>query len=288
VSGGALVVGAGGALGEAIVRELASNGWQVTASMRALNAPPRTRLAALGVELVRCDVLTDELWPSLATGRDVIIFASRLEISLAALKRLAQAPQRVVAFSSNNVALDPGAETYRAIQAAEIELRALAPTCAVIRPTLIYGDPRLVTVTRLMRWARGLCMPLPGHGRALMQPVFHEDLARIAAGLAAAEAPSGVFAAGGPDVLSMRALYEAVRHAANGNALIAPIPAALLKMLAPLSGGVFSVEQAARADQDRIAVAQDALPAALEPRTPLSEGLAHLRQLMASEAQSGG
>lgn len=287
VSGNALVVGAGGALGEAIACQLARGGWQITASMRQSYAGPRASLAALGVELAQCDVLTDPHWPALAAGRDAVIFASRLEVSLAALKRLTQAPQRVVVFSSNNVAIAPRAATYRAIQRAEIAVRTLASNHAIIRPTLIYGDPRLVTLTRLMRWARGVCMLLPGHGRALMQPVFHQDLARIAAGLAEPGAPGGMFAAGGPDVLSMRALYETVRVAAEGSAPIVPIPAALLKLLAPLSGGILSAEQAARADQDRIAIAQDVLPSALAPRTRLVEGLAHLRRLMDAEARPG-
>jgi len=288
VSRSALVVGAGGALGEAVARELARNGWRVTASMRQAYAGPSARLAALGVELARCDVCVDPHWLTLAAGRDAIIFTSRIEISLAALERLAQAPSRVVVFSSNNVAIDQRAATYRAIESAEVAVQARAASYAILRPTLIYGDPRLVTVARLMRWARGVCMPLPGHGRARMQPVFYEDLARVAAGLAEAGAPSGVFAAGGPEVLSMRALYEAVRGAANGAAPIVAIPAVALKICAPLSGGLFSPEQAARADQDRVAIAQDALPIALAPRTSLAEGLAHLRRLMDAEAQSGG
>lgn len=275
-----LVVGAGGAVGEAVAHALATRGWAVTASMRRDYKGIGARLKARGVACVQCDVTTNMEWPALAAAQDTIVFAAHLDITLAALKRLARPPTRVVAFSSNNVAADPNAGTYRALASAEQALRALTPHHAVIRPTLIYGDPRLPTIARLMRWARGPLMPLPGSGRARVQPVFHEDLAKLATGLATPGAPSGTFAAGGPDIITMRAFYQAVRVAAGGSALIAPIPAPLLKFAAPFAGGVFSREQAARADHDRIAIAQDPIPSELTPRTSLANGLTHLRQLM--------
>lgn len=283
----ALVVGAGGAVGEAIAHALAARGWAVTASMRRDYKGPSARLKSRGVVGVQCDVTASMEWPTLAAAHDTIVFAAHLDITFVALKRLAQLPTRVVAFSSNNVAADPDSATYRALASAEQALRALTPHHAIIRPTLIYGDSRLPTIARLMRWARGPLMPLPGSGQARVQPVFHEDLATLAAGLAAPGARSGIFAAGGPDIVTMRALYQAVRVAAGGSALIASIPAPLLNLAAPFTRGLFSSEQAARADHDRIAIAQDPIPPELTPRTPLADGLARLRQLRDAATPAG-
>jgi NADH dehydrogenase len=166
--------------------------------------------------------------------------------------------------------------------AAEQRLRAHFPQAAIVRPTLIYGDPRLPTLTRLMRMARrSPLLPLPGSGRARVQPVFHADLGDLAAGLARPDAPSGVFAAGGPDIVTMRELYAAVAAAADAKPLIAPLPRLALSFAAALD--LLSDEQAARAEYDRVAIVQDALPAGLAPRTGLREGLARLFSALAAE-----
>src|SRR5690606_39772229 len=109
--------------------------------------------------------------------------------------------------SSNNVAVHPEAATYRLLGAAEAALRARHGDVAIIRPTLIYGEPRLQTVAQLMRRARAWpLLPLPGSGRALTQPVFYGDLGRAAAVLAE-QGEGGGFAGGGPDLVSLRELW---------------------------------------------------------------------------------
>jgi uncharacterized protein YbjT (DUF2867 family) len=278
----ALVIGAGGPVGEAAAAALVRSGWRVTASMRQRRADAEARLAALGAAVAFHDLPRDAGWASLAEDCDALVFATHLKVTAAALAGATSPRARVVAFSSNNVAADADAPSYRALAAAEAALRARLPGAAIVRPTLIYGDPRLPTLTQLMRMAqRSPIMPLPGSGRALVQPVFHEDLGALAAGLAEAQAPSGVFAAGGPDVVSMRELYAMIALAVDAHPLVAPIPRLALSLAAML--GMISPEQAARADKDRVAVAVDPLPPELAPRTRLREGLArHFSALQAA------
>lgn len=283
----ALVIGAGGPVGEAAAATLARDGWRVTVSLRRQRADAEARLAALGAAVVFHDLPGDTDWAAHAEGCDAVVFATHLEIAAAALAGAAFSCGRLVVFSSNNVAADAEAPSYRALAAAEAAVRARFADAAIVRPTLIYGDPRLPTLTRLMRLARAWpVMPLPGSGRALAQPVFHEDLGELAAGLAAAEAPGGVFAAGGPDIVTTRDLYAAVADAAGAHPLIVPIPRFALAPAVAL--GLISSEQAARADKDRIAIAQDPLLPHLAPRTRLREGLVRHVSALRDAAPDGG
>lgn len=274
----ALVVGAGGAVGEAAIVALAAQGWRVVASMRTRRDDVAARLARQGASLAFHDLRRDRDWTYAADACDALVFATHLEIAVRALEGARIGAPRIVALSSNNVAIHPEAETYRKLAAAEQKLRARFPTAAIIRPTLIYGDPRLPTLTKLVRMARtSAFLPLPGAGRARVQPVFHEDLGRLAAGLAETNEP-GVYAAGGAEIVTMRELYDAVIGAAGGRARVLAVPRTLLRIGAPLLGALklYSVEQAARADHDRLAAQQTPLPPHLAPRVGLREGLARL------------
>ncbi|MBC7768859.1 MAG: NmrA family NAD(P)-binding protein [Phycisphaerales bacterium] len=282
----AFVAGAGGAVGEAAALALLSEGWRVTASMRRQREDIAARLQSAGAEVLLHDLPGDGAWAQAAEACDTLVFTPHLAITLAALGGAAFQEKRLVVFSSNNVAADAEAPSYRALADAEDQLRDRFANIAILRPTLIYGDPRLVTVTRLMRMAQKFpALPLPGSGRALAQPVFHEDLGRIAAGLAGPDAPAGTFAVGGPDIVTMRELYAAIAAAVGQSRLILPLPRFALSLAA--RAGFLSDEQAARAESDRTVIAQDALPLHLAPRTHLREGLARLFSAMGGSPGGG-
>lgn len=284
----AVVFGAGGAVGEAAVRALCGAGWNVVASMRQQHEDVRARLEALGAQIAFHDLSRDAQWVAEAAGADALIFATHLGIAAAGLQHGVIDGARLVVFSSNNVAADARAPSYRALAETEAVLRARFPAIAIIRPTLIYGDPRLRTITRLLRMAmRWPALPLPGAGNARVQPVFCDDLGVLAAGLAKADAPSGVFAAGGPDVVTMRELYRLAARAAHlERRAIISVPRFLLGGAVAL--GVLTKEQAARAGTDRVAIAQDPLPDDLQPRTPLAYGLAQHFNALSAGSRGGG
>ncbi|MEJ0059391.1 MAG: NmrA family NAD(P)-binding protein [Terricaulis sp.] len=279
----AIVVGAGGAVGESAARHLLAAGWRVGASMRSAHTGAMVRLAAAGAELSVLDLEKDAR--GRFDGADAVILTPILSLAVRAAPELARAEvKRVIAFSSNNVAVDPGAPTYVALAAAEAELRAIIPHAIILRPTLIYGDPRQTALARLIAWARRVPMlPVPGSGRALQQPVFHDDLGAIAASLAQGATHEGAtFALGGPDVVSMRALFQAVVRAAGLPAFVTPTPRWLLAAGLSVMGERFPFDaaQIARVEQDRIAMAQTPVPEAFTPRTKLKEGLARLVDAM--------
>lgn len=274
----AFVLGAGGAVGEAIALGLIQAGWRVTGSMRSARPGVAQRLEHAGVRVVTHDIAGDD-WIGAAHGADAVVLTANLSLVARALANEALSCGKLIVFSSNNVAVDPLAPSYRELAIAEASMRTRFPGTSVIRPTLIYGDPRLQTLTRLMRLAKKLpVLPLPGNGRTRVQPIFHADLAALAVALTEPDAPQGVFAAGGPDIVSMAALYGMILGAAGSRSLVAPIPRWLLSAFAPLLAlrGLLTVEQIARADLDRVAIEQDRLPSTWRPIVSLPEGLGRL------------
>ncbi|MDZ4690991.1 hypothetical protein [Terricaulis sp.] len=268
----AFVVGAGGAVGEATALALLADGWRVVASMRTKREKVEERLGAAGATIAYSTLGAGEDWRGEALECDALVFVTNLNLTRIALEGVPH-DRRIVVFSSNNVAADADAPSYRALAEHEAALWARFSNLAIVRPTLIYGDPRLVTITRLLRMAQTYpVLPLPGSGKARVQPVFHGDLGRLAAGLTNIDAPSGVFAVGGPDVVTMRAFYQMIAACVGRSRLIVPMPGFALKLAQ--AAGVASEEQVKRAERDRVAVAQDDLPEALSPRTSLREGLA--------------
>jgi NADH dehydrogenase len=268
----AFVVGAGGAVGEATALALRADGWRVVASVHTKREKVEERLGAAGATIVHNTLGAGEDWRGEALECDALVFVTNLNITRVALEGVPR-DRRIVVFSSNNVAADADAPSYRALAEHEAALRARFSNLAIVRPTLIYGDPRLVTVSRLLRMAEtSPVLPLPGSGKARVQPVFHGDLGRLAAGLTNVDAPAGVFAVGGPDVVTMRALYQMTAACVGRSRVIVPTPGLVLKLAQ--AAGVVSEEQVKRAERDRVAVVQDDLPEALGPRTSLREGLA--------------
>jgi uncharacterized protein YbjT (DUF2867 family) len=274
----ALVVGASGAIGEAAALMLIRVGWDVIATMRRPDAQGAL-LRRAGARVVQLD-LDAEAPAELAAGCDAAILTPILTLSARLALRLREAT-RVIAFSSNNVALTPEAPKYAPLVRAEAELRAALPRAAFIRPTLIYGDPRLPTAPRIMRAAKRLpVLPMPGSGRARQQPVFHEDLARCAVFLAeSGEGAGKTYALGGPDIVSMRELFAAIARAAGTPRPILPIPAAALAFAAAFAPGLRDM-QIAHLDDDKLAREIDPVPPDCAPRVGLEQGLTRLSAAM--------
>jgi len=124
------------------------------------------------------------------------------------------------------------------VRAGEAALLASGRAGVILHPTMIYGSQGEDNVRRLARLlARLPFAPLPGGGRALVQPIYQDDVTRAL--LAAirypwTQAESMVIA--GPEALSYRDFLAAVGRAAGlPSRPILPIPAALLVRLAPLT-----------------------------------------------------
>ena len=109
---------------------------------------------------------------------------------------------------------------------------------AMLHPTMIYGAQGENNVRRLAGLLRRLpVVPLPGGGRALVQPIHQDDVTRcVLAALDVVWSGPSVFAIAGPAPLSYADFVRAVARAAGlGPPRIVGVPAGLLMALAPLA-----------------------------------------------------
>jgi uncharacterized protein YbjT (DUF2867 family) len=152
----------------------------------------------------------------------------------------------------------------------------------MLHPTMIYGAQGEDNVQRLAALLRRLPLaPLPGGGRALVQPIHQDDVTRciLAALRHPWERPETLVVAG-PEPLPYRAfLAEVARASGIRPPRVVPLPGALLMAAAPLTRALPFLPRIRAAEVRRL-LEDKAFPIGPMRRTlgvspiPLAEGLA--------------
>jgi len=108
---------------------------------------------------------------------------------------------------------------------AEALVRESGLEYCIVRPTMIFGKGAPV-LEGLSRLAGAPVVPLFGGGRAIVQPVFVDDLAKGLLSLLRASRFDGqTIDSGGPDVMTMKDLLVEIRQTVYGKpARLLPIP----------------------------------------------------------------
>jgi NADH dehydrogenase len=144
--------------------------------------------------------------------------------------------RRFLLMSANGVNPD-GTEYQRSKHAAERHLAASGLEATVLRPSVIFGDPRgrMEFATQLARDIIGSALPAPlfysglfpqRAGEFLLSPVHVEDVA--AAFVAALKSPETVgrtLHLGGPAAMSWRTILETIAMAVGRHKAMMPVPA---------------------------------------------------------------
>jgi len=106
---------------------------------------------------------------------------------------------------------------------------------AIVRPTVVFGgeDILLNNIAWLLR--RFPVFAVPGDGRYRLQPVFVEDLARLAVSLGT-RGDSVVTDAAGPEVFTFDELVRLIRRHIGSRAAIVHLPPRLTLALSGLMG----------------------------------------------------
>ena len=228
------VIGASGRSGAAFCRALAARGQAVVPVVR-----DRARWQATGLPgIARLADLDDPAALSAALrDADVVVGTAHARHTA---KIIASAPSRarlVLLGSTRKFTRWPDAHGDGVI-AGEQALLASGRDGVMLHPTMIYGAQGENNVRRLAAWLRRLpVVPLPGGGRALVQPIHQDDVTRAL--LAAIDrdwrGPHALVIAG-PEPLAYRDFVIAVAAAFGlPRRRVLAVPAALLLPLAALT-----------------------------------------------------
>ncbi len=227
------VIGASGRSGVALCRSLLADGLAWVPVVRnagrwaATGLPGAARVADLTGAGLAAALRDARLVVSCAHARHVpaILAASpRAErfVFLGSTRRFTQWPD----------------EHGTGVQAGEAALRASGRAGVILHPTMIYGAAGEDNVQRLAALLRRLpLVPLPGGGRALVQPVHQSDVTRsLRAAMEVGWVGPHALVVAGPDALPYAGFVRAVAAAAGlARPRIVSIPAALLRAVAPLT-----------------------------------------------------
>ena len=194
-----LVSGGTGFVGSAIVRELLRRGERVAVLGR--DGDKARKMFGDGVEAREGDVRRPEQLATAMTGIDVVVNAVQFpnspienrrkgwtfeDVDLKGTRNQVDAAKaagvrRFVYLSGVGAAKDSDKHWFRYKWEAEKYLQDAGIEWVIVRPTWVYG-PGDVSLNRFLGFARLLpFIPMFGSGKQLMQPVFIDDVGRVAA-----------------------------------------------------------------------------------------------------------
>ncbi|KAF1726239.1 SDR family oxidoreductase [Pseudoxanthomonas japonensis] len=223
----ALVFGASGQIGEALLARLDARDWQVFAVSRTPR-PPWSNVQWLTGEFAGIDGLPARV--------DVIFSTGPLDGFAQWYGRGLVAAPRVVAFGSTSLdTKQASGDAYERdivarLQAAERLVfdtaSATGASATLLRPTLVYGAGRDQTLSRIAAMARRMgFFVLPRGAEGRRQPVHVDDLA--AAALAVVDAPAThgqAYALPGGEILAYREMVARTLAALDPPATLWQLP----------------------------------------------------------------
>jgi nucleoside-diphosphate-sugar epimerase len=228
------VIGASGRSGSSLCRALRADGGTVVPVVR-----DAARWQATGMDLApRLADLTDPAALCGALG-DAVLVAScaHARHTPAILAAAPPAARLVLLGSTRRYTRWPDAHG-RGVLAGEAALLGSGRSGVMLHPTMIYGAQGEDNVQRLAKVLRRLpVVPLPGGGRALVQPIHQDDVTRcICAALAVGWQGPHAMVIAGPTPLPYVDFVRAVARAAGlAPPRVVGVPAWLLRAVAPLT-----------------------------------------------------
>ena len=217
----ATVFGGSGFVGRYIVQRLAQAGWRVRVITRHPNRAGFLRpYGSVGqIDISKGDIRDEATLRTAITGADAVInclgiLSETRGAKFATIHATIPAKMARIAASANvaqfiHISALGTAKTSRYTQskiAGEIAVRKVFPKSVILRPSIVFGAEDQF-FNRFARMAKILpILPLVG-GATLFQPVFVEDIARVAV-QATDGRMSGIYELGGPAQVSFKDLIQ--------------------------------------------------------------------------------
>ncbi len=233
MSGKVHVVGANGRSGAALCRSLLADGVEYVPVVRSAARWAATRLPG---DPVVANLTDDSLAAALRTADRVASCAHARHIP--AILAAAPAARRFVFLGSTRKFTRWPDDHGRGVLAGEAAFLAAGRSGALLHPTMIYGAEGEDNVQRLAALLRrSPVLPLPGGGRALVQPIHQSDVTRSQrAALEIGWTAPECLVIAGPEPVAYADFVRAVAVAAGMRVpWIVSVPPGLLRALAPLT-----------------------------------------------------
>ncbi len=246
------IFGGSGFVGRHVVERLAHRGDRIRVAVRRPNLA--LFLKTMGdvgqIQIIQADLRHPDSVTAALTGADAAISAVGIlverrrqkfdEIHVAGARRIGEAARatgvkRLVHLSALGADPKSPSRYARSKAAGEQALRDACPEAVILRPSVIFGPEddffnRFATLARISP-----VMPLIGGGRTRFQPVYVGDVAdAIIRTLDAPDAAGETFELGGPQVYSLREIFEYILAQIGRKRLLVPMPFWLARIDAAL------------------------------------------------------
>jgi uncharacterized protein YbjT (DUF2867 family) len=233
VSGGRRVhvIGASGRSGAALCRALLENG---DACVPVVRSAERWAATAIGGAALLADLGDAQALARALAGAAFVVSCAHARHAPAVLAAAPAGAVFVFLGSTRKFTQWPDAHG-NGVLAGERAFLASGRRGVMLHPTMIYGAAGEDNVQRLARLLRLLpVVPLPAGGRALVQPVYQDDVtASILAALDVAWTGPQTLVIAGPDAMSYADFVRAVaRVSGRGKVRILDVPVWLLRAAA--------------------------------------------------------
>jgi NADH dehydrogenase len=140
---------------------------------------------------------------------------------------------RVIHISAIGADAESTSRYARAKAAGEAAVLGASPSATIIRPSVVFGPEDQFT-NRFAALARmSPVLPLIGGGLTRLQPVFVGDVATaIADAVDGKTRPGATYELGGPEVMTMREILEAILSITQRDRMLVPLPFGLARLQA--------------------------------------------------------
>ncbi|MBF0859844.1 NAD-dependent epimerase/dehydratase family protein [Gluconobacter sp. LMG 31484] len=278
------IIGASGRSGSALCRALLAEGQKIIAVVRSQgNLAPDIAQACLAVRIAD---LTDSSTLPLAFEDAAVVVNTAHARHLPAILAATKAP--VVALGSTRKFTRWPDDHGRGVLAGEAALKADGRPSIILHPTMIYGAQGEDNVQRLAKLLERLpVIPLPGGGRALVQPIDQRDVTRCLVSAihliqkGEVTGPESIVIAG-PAAVAYRTFVRMVLYFAGlGGRPIMSLPGWLLMALSHITHHIRRLPQIAPEEVRRLLEDKNFDVGPMESRlgvtpVPLANGLHHL------------
>lgn len=236
------VFGGSGFIGRHVIRALADRGWRVRNACRRPDLAQHLQpLGSVGqIVSVQANVRNEASVRAACAGADAVINLVAImhesgrqtfeEVHVEGARRVAEAAaaagaKSFVHMSALGASAQSGSRYARSKAAGEEAVLKAYPDAVVLRPSVVFG-PEDAFFNRFASLARFTpVLPLIGGGHTRFQPIFAGDVAEaVAASLDGKAKKGGAYELGGPEIRTLREVFEYILEVTGRKRLLLPLP----------------------------------------------------------------